>query len=237
MTKILEYSYIILFIFLPLTFAGTQSIRGVGRLLCRGKPAQYAELQLINTRGEKDNIPIGDPVFSDPDGYFEISGSMHQFYPIPGGLRVWHECFYDIGIHHDPCKSLLEVEIPIEYSNDSKLPKKTWEAGIIDLEVGVLRQNLERCDKILADDVFSDSDGYFDISGSTTQITNMDVRLTIWHDCFEDERPRGGCKNWLELQIPSLYVNKGPFPMTFLEMGNLDLEKEQKKEHLDKCSG
>ncbi|CAL2028768.1 unnamed protein product [Caenorhabditis brenneri] len=131
---------------LSIVSAGKQSARVVGRLMCRGKPQQYAELRLVS----------------------------HRF--IKG-------------------------------------------------------------DKILADDVFSDSDGYFDISGSTTQITNMDVRLTIWHDCFEDERPRGGCKNWLELQIPSLYVNKGPFPMTFLEMGNLDLEKEQKKEHLDKCGG
>lgn len=127
--------------------AGTQSFRAVGQLLCRGKPAQFAEMQLINTRGgDKDyNIIIQKDGFSDADGYFEIYGSMHQFYEIPAALQVFHECFYDVGIHHGQCKNLLSVDFPNGYGNDGVLARITWETGIINLELGVLRQKMEKC--------------------------------------------------------------------------------------------
>ncbi|EFP03087.1 CRE-TTR-55 protein [Caenorhabditis remanei] len=128
--------------------AGTQSFRAVGQLLCRGKPAQFAELQLLNTRGgdKEYNIIIQKGVFSDADGYFEIYGNMHQFYEIPAALQVFHECFYDIGIYHGLCKNKFSVNFPEGYGNDGPLARITWDTGIINLELGVLGQNLEKCD-------------------------------------------------------------------------------------------
>uniref|UniRef100_A0A1I7TCB3 Transthyretin-like family protein n=1 Tax=Caenorhabditis tropicalis TaxID=1561998 RepID=A0A1I7TCB3_9PELO len=146
--KVLQVVFLILISMnINLISAGTQSIHAIGRLMCRGKPAPYAQIQLVNSRGEKENIPIGDLVFSDPDGYFDVYGSMHQFYDIPAQLHVWHECFYDIGVHHGSCKSLLKLDIPKEFVNDSKLPKITWNSGVINLEIGVLGQDLEKCDQ------------------------------------------------------------------------------------------
>ncbi|UMM14163.1 hypothetical protein L5515_002084 [Caenorhabditis briggsae] len=141
---------ILCLVFSPLLSAfpyGTQSFHITGRLICRGKPAQFVELQLINSRGYgEDNVEISDIVFSDPAGYFEVSGKMHQFYLIPAQIFIYHECFYDVGVHHGKCKSLRYEEVPKEFITEGPIPRITYEAGTINLEHGVFKEYLERCE-------------------------------------------------------------------------------------------
>ncbi|PIC52792.1 hypothetical protein B9Z55_002753 [Caenorhabditis nigoni] len=91
---------------------------------------------------------------------------------------------------------------------------------------------------IMAEGIYTDEYGRFDIYGYIDQYFRPAGRLWIWHECFEDvHAQKGQCKNWKEFKIPGEFVNRGKLPRVVWNMGSIHLDSEQGGDYLDKCKG
>ncbi|EGT60395.1 hypothetical protein CAEBREN_21243 [Caenorhabditis brenneri] len=104
-------------------------------MLCHGKPAQFVELQLVSEH------PIGGTkfakdVFTDPDGYFDISGYIYNNHwtPIDARLYVWHTCMEKEYELIDPCFNRFKLSIPRIKVSEGPLADKTWNIGEFELK-------------------------------------------------------------------------------------------------------
>ncbi|KAI6221620.1 Transthyretin-like family-containing protein [Aphelenchoides besseyi] len=67
----------------------------------------------------------------------------------------------------------------------------------------------------------SDKDGKFALSGSETEISQIDVKVNIYTNC-NDETKEGLRK--FEIRIPYDYVTEGPTPKKTFDVGVLNLD-------------
>ncbi|CAD5222501.1 unnamed protein product [Bursaphelenchus xylophilus] len=72
----------------------------------------------------------------------------------------------------------------------------------------------------LLDDTKTNERGEFSLSGSTSEITTIDPKINIYHDCEDGIRP---CQRKMTIFIPDAYVNTGPRPKKFYEAGTIEL--------------
>uniref|UniRef100_A0A7E4WBH0 Transthyretin-like family protein n=1 Tax=Panagrellus redivivus TaxID=6233 RepID=A0A7E4WBH0_PANRE len=74
----------------------------------------------------------------------------------------------------------------------------------------------------LLDEGVTDSDGFFELAGHVTEITPIDPKLNIYHDC-EDYIP---CQRKVTIKIPNKYITPGMHPQRYYEAGTIELEGE-----------
>ncbi len=65
----------------------------------------------------------------------------------------------------------------------------------------------------------TDSDGYFKLSGSTCEMTTIDPKVYIYHDC-NDWLP---CQRRFGIAIPDKYVSEGSVAKKFYDAGKIEL--------------
>ncbi|KAI6184957.1 Transthyretin-like protein 5 [Aphelenchoides bicaudatus] len=66
----------------------------------------------------------------------------------------------------------------------------------------------------------TDEDGKFELSGKETEITQIDPKLNIYHDCNDESLP---CLKKFSIYIPKDYVSEGPSPRKIFDAGTLNL--------------
>ncbi|EGT46099.1 CBN-SDZ-22 protein [Caenorhabditis brenneri] len=141
---------ILLIAIIQCIFAGEESVRVIGRMLCHGKPAQFVELQLVSEHpiGENSHwsalskwqfsggTKFAKDVFTDPDGYFDISGYIYNSHwtPIDARLYVWHTCMEKEYELIDPCFNRFKLSIPRIKVSEGPLADKTWNIGEFELK-------------------------------------------------------------------------------------------------------
>ncbi|PIO53165.1 Transthyretin-like family protein [Teladorsagia circumcincta] len=73
-------------------------------------------------------------------------------------------------------------------------------------------------DKLL-DEKFTDSKGFFEMSGSKTELTTIDPKVNIYHKCNYD----GICYKKISVKIPKNFVTEGETPAKVFDIGELNL--------------
>ncbi|CAJ0576267.1 unnamed protein product, partial [Mesorhabditis spiculigera] len=68
--------------------------------------------------------------------------------------------------------------------------------------------------------VKSDGQGYFQVSGHAREITKIDPKYNIYHDCNDGMKP---CQRKFHISIPSSYINKGKNPSKVFDAGVIEL--------------
>uniref|UniRef100_A0A0N4V0B6 Transthyretin-like family protein n=1 Tax=Enterobius vermicularis TaxID=51028 RepID=A0A0N4V0B6_ENTVE len=71
----------------------------------------------------------------------------------------------------------------------------------------------------------TDSKGYFRVVGYTDEITNIDVKLNIYHDCDDGLTP---CQRKITIWVPDRYVSSGKTPTRIYNIGTYDLSLKVK---------
>ncbi|CAJ0576289.1 unnamed protein product, partial [Mesorhabditis spiculigera] len=66
----------------------------------------------------------------------------------------------------------------------------------------------------------SDAQGYFQTSGHAREITNIDPKYNIYHDCNDGVKP---CQRKFHINIPNRYINKGKEPSKVFDAGTIEL--------------
>ncbi|CAD5216721.1 unnamed protein product [Bursaphelenchus okinawaensis] len=86
---------------------------------------------------------------------------------------------------------------------------------LFDADTGVDRDDLLASGK-------TDRNGFFRISGSTKEITNIDPKLNIYHDC-NNQLP---CKRKFSFPIADQYISKGKTVQSHYDVGYLELSEK-----------
>ncbi|MFH4980584.1 hypothetical protein AB6A40_007293 [Gnathostoma spinigerum] len=73
----------------------------------------------------------------------------------------------------------------------------------------------------LLDEGNTDSNGHFDLEGSTRETTNIDPVFKIYHDCDDGIRPG---KRKVKFRIPSKYISSGSKAQKAMDLGVINLE-------------
>ena len=66
----------------------------------------------------------------------------------------------------------------------------------------------------------SDSSGHFELHGSEDEISDIDPKLNIYHDCEDGVKP---CQRKLVVEIPDKYISSGKTPKRFYDAGTIEL--------------
>uniref|UniRef100_A0A915CNT7 Transthyretin-like family protein n=1 Tax=Ditylenchus dipsaci TaxID=166011 RepID=A0A915CNT7_9BILA len=66
----------------------------------------------------------------------------------------------------------------------------------------------------------TDSRGFFQLQGTAREMTKIDPKLYIYHDCNDGFKP---CQRRVSLMIPDKYVNDGDRPKTLYDAGTIEL--------------
>ncbi|CAI2348912.1 unnamed protein product [Caenorhabditis sp. 36 PRJEB53466] len=72
----------------------------------------------------------------------------------------------------------------------------------------------------LMDSAKTDSDGHFKLSGSADEISGIDPKINIYHDCDDGILP---CQRRLTIFIPSKYVSSTKQPSATFNIGRVQL--------------
>ncbi|VDL73574.1 unnamed protein product [Nippostrongylus brasiliensis] len=75
----------------------------------------------------------------------------------------------------------------------------------------------------------SDANGYFKLSGSKREISNIDPKLNIYHKC----NYAGLCYKKLAIKIPSNFITRGANPSKTFDIGTLNLANKVVGEKID----
>ncbi|KAL6737484.1 hypothetical protein Aduo_011123 [Ancylostoma duodenale] len=75
----------------------------------------------------------------------------------------------------------------------------------------------------------TDSSGSFHLSGSKTEITNIDPKVNIYHKC----NYAGPCYKKIGITIPDNYITSGSHPRATFDIGRLNLAGKMKGESID----
>ncbi|TKR71947.1 hypothetical protein L596_019475 [Steinernema carpocapsae] len=76
----------------------------------------------------------------------------------------------------------------------------------------------------------TDSRGYFELKGHETEITDIDPKLNIYHDCEDGIKP---CQRKISIMIPDSYISSGKTPQRIYEAGTIQLAGKWKGEKRD----
>ncbi|KHN88832.1 Transthyretin-like protein 5 [Toxocara canis] len=76
----------------------------------------------------------------------------------------------------------------------------------------------------------SDSNGRFELSGNNAEVTPIDPKLNIYHDCNDGWWP---CQRKISIMIPDSYITVGPRPKEFYDAGTIELSGKYKGETRD----
>ncbi|GMT19227.1 hypothetical protein PFISCL1PPCAC_10524, partial [Pristionchus fissidentatus] len=82
---------------------------------------------------------------------------------------------------------------------------------LYDVDIGPIDDLLDQMD--------SKADGTFELNGHTEEVTNIDPKLNIYHDC-EDFLP---CQRRISILIPTSYISTGPNPRKIYDAGTIQL--------------
>uniref|UniRef100_A0A915AZ48 Transthyretin-like protein 5 n=1 Tax=Parascaris univalens TaxID=6257 RepID=A0A915AZ48_PARUN len=72
----------------------------------------------------------------------------------------------------------------------------------------------------LMDEGITDSQGRFQLSGHETEITNIDPKLNVYHDCNDENTP---CLKKFSIMIPDSFITEGEKPKKVFDAGTLNL--------------
>ena len=85
-----------------------------------------------------------------------------------------------------------------------------------------------------ADDLLAagktNSMGQFELKGHTDEVTTIDVKLNIYHDCNDGVKP---CQRKFTIKIPDSYVSNGKAPKKIYDAGTIQLAGIYPKESRD----
>ncbi|CEF59337.1 Transthyretin-like family-containing protein [Strongyloides ratti] len=73
----------------------------------------------------------------------------------------------------------------------------------------------------LMDEGVTNSDGVFHLSGKETELSTIDPKLNVYHDCNDETVP---CLKKFSIMIPDTYVTEGPEPSKTFDAGTLNLD-------------
>ncbi|KAH7723189.1 TTR-31 protein [Aphelenchoides avenae] len=66
----------------------------------------------------------------------------------------------------------------------------------------------------------SDHKGEFRLSGNETELTTIDPKLNIYHNCNDEEKE---CLRKIQIELPDAFVTQGPVPAKTFDAGILNL--------------
>ncbi|KAK6752802.1 hypothetical protein RB195_003914 [Necator americanus] len=75
----------------------------------------------------------------------------------------------------------------------------------------------------------TDSSGYFYLSGSKTEITNIDPKVNIYHKCGY----KGPCYKKFSITIPDSFITRGSTPKSTFDIGRINLAGKFKGQSID----
>uniref|UniRef100_A0A1I7T6U7 Transthyretin-like family protein n=2 Tax=Caenorhabditis tropicalis TaxID=1561998 RepID=A0A1I7T6U7_9PELO len=107
-----------------------QSIAVKGRLLCGDKPAANVRIKLWEEDSGPDPDDLLEAGYTDSNGEFQLSGGEAELTPIDPIFKVYHDCDDKYLPGHRKVKFL----IPKSYITQGKVPKKTFDLGVLNLE-------------------------------------------------------------------------------------------------------
>ncbi|VDN42841.1 unnamed protein product [Gongylonema pulchrum] len=70
------------------------------------------------------------------------------------------------------------------------------------------------------DEGTTDSEGRFLLKGHETELTMIDPKLNVYHDCNDEAIP---CLKKFSIMIPDSFVTEGPEPKKTFDVGTLNL--------------
>ncbi|VDK47161.1 unnamed protein product [Anisakis simplex] len=76
----------------------------------------------------------------------------------------------------------------------------------------------------------SNADGSFELSGHVDEITPIDPKLNIYHDCEDGFMP---CQRKISIMIPDKYISEGNVARKFYDVGSIELSGKFKGETRD----
>uniref|UniRef100_A0A0M3HRA0 Transthyretin-like family protein n=2 Tax=Ascaris TaxID=6251 RepID=A0A0M3HRA0_ASCLU len=82
----------------------------------------------------------------------------------------------------------------------------------------------------LLDEGKTDQNGHFELKGYTHEITTIDPKLNIYHDCEDGLKP---CQRKVTIYIPDKFVYSGKTPKTLYDAGTIQLAGKFKGETRD----
>jgi len=92
-------------------------------------------------------------------------------------------------------------------------PLKNTKVKLVDLDRGPDLDDVMGTTK-------TDSEGKFQVSGKTSELTTIDVQLRIYHDC-DDSLP---CQRAVTFNVPDKFVNSGATVTKFFEIGRVNMQ-------------
>uniref|UniRef100_A0A8R1DS78 Uncharacterized protein n=1 Tax=Caenorhabditis japonica TaxID=281687 RepID=A0A8R1DS78_CAEJA len=107
-----------------------QSIAVKGRLICGDKPAGNVRIKLWEEDSGPDPDDLLEAGYTDANGEFQLSGGEAELTPIDPIFKVYHDCDDKYIPGHRKVKFL----IPKSYITQGKVPKKTFDLGVLNLE-------------------------------------------------------------------------------------------------------
>ncbi|VDD85115.1 unnamed protein product [Enterobius vermicularis] len=76
----------------------------------------------------------------------------------------------------------------------------------------------------------TDSRGYFELEGYTSEITTIDPKINIYHDCNDELKP---CQRKITIYVPDKYVSSGKKAKAIYDAGTIELGGKFKGESRD----
>ncbi|TKR71946.1 hypothetical protein L596_019474 [Steinernema carpocapsae] len=76
----------------------------------------------------------------------------------------------------------------------------------------------------------TDMQGRFELQGHETEITDIDPKLNIYHDCEDGTKP---CQRKFSIMIPDSYIAPGKVPKRIYDAGTIQLAGKFKGESRD----
>uniref|UniRef100_A0A914ZX87 Transthyretin-like protein 5 n=1 Tax=Parascaris univalens TaxID=6257 RepID=A0A914ZX87_PARUN len=76
----------------------------------------------------------------------------------------------------------------------------------------------------------TDSQGRFELSGSNAEVSSIDPKINIYHDCEDWWWP---CQRKISIMIPDVYITPGTRPRNFYDAGTIELAGKYAGEERD----
>ncbi|CAL2038090.1 unnamed protein product [Caenorhabditis brenneri] len=70
------------------------------------------------------------------------------------------------------------------------------------------------------DDATTDANGEFHLTGGDSEISSIDPRVNIYHDCDDGWTP---CQRRLTVGVPDKYISNGDHPSKVFDLGTIQL--------------